>query len=437
MSTDKKIGPLLAVMTVASVMIGSGVYLLPASLGAVGSISIIAWVIAAMGAALIGGVFAWLAVARPDTKGLFSYVGDALGPGAAFVAGALYWAGAVMGCVGVALAVAGYLSVFVPAAAKPPGITIATVAILWLLAGANIIGPRFVARLQSIALPLGLLPVLLVAVFGWFFFHEDTFARSWNVSGESDLAIVPHTAVLVFWAFIGLETASIIAVRVKNPARDVPIATLGGLAIAAIIYMAASVAIMGILPAAQLAKSSAPFADAVVPMLGALASGAVALCATIKAAGTLGGVFLVGVETAECESVLGRMKVRVAQPGQRVSTANLLFMGVLTSLIAIASASPTIARQFGLMAGAAVVFIMMAYALAALALVRISGSLPKAQQLWARALGLSAALFAAALIASSGRTLLTSAAAGIVIALIAYVLVRMRMSAATKALSNA
>ena len=153
-----------------------------------------------------------------------------------------------------------------PVVAKPPGLTIATIAIVWLFVGTNFLGPRFVARIQSWTVFLGLAPVLFVAIGGWFLFHAAVFSASWNVSGQSDLAILPHATVIAFWGFLGLEGAIILAVRVQNPLRDVPVGTLGGLAIATVIYIAASAAIMGMLPAAALAKSSAPFADAVVPV---------------------------------------------------------------------------------------------------------------------------------------------------------------------------
>ena len=79
---QRKLGPFLATMVVASSMIGSGIFLLPASLASFGSISILAWVVAFIGAAVIGGVFATLAVISPGTAGLFSYVRDAFGDGA-------------------------------------------------------------------------------------------------------------------------------------------------------------------------------------------------------------------------------------------------------------------------------------------------------------------------------------------------------------------
>ena len=167
--THKKIGPFLATMAVTSSMIGSGVFLLPASLGAIGSVSIIGWLVAALAASLIGGVFALLAIAAPNTAGLFSYVRDTFGGCAGFVTGALYWASCLVAIVAIALAVAGYLSVFVPVIAKPPGLTVATVAIVWLFVAMNFLGPRFVAWMQSWTVFLGLLPVLFVAIAGWFF----------------------------------------------------------------------------------------------------------------------------------------------------------------------------------------------------------------------------------------------------------------------------
>jgi arginine:agmatine antiporter len=430
----KKLGPVLAMMIVATSMIGSGVFLLPASLGAVGSISIFAWVAATLGAGLIGGVFCWLAVISPGTQGLFSYIRDAFGPCAGFLAGALYWASCLVAMVAVALAVTGYLSVFVPAVAKPPGTMFATVAIIWLLVSANMVGPRFVARMQSWILPIGLAPVLLVAIGGWFYFHAAIFAASWNVTGESFLAVVPRTTVVVFWAFLGIEGAIVISKRVRNPSRNVPIATLGGLAVAAVVYIAASAAIMGILPAAVLAKSSAPFAAAVVPMLGASVAGIVALCAMIKASGTLGATTLVAVETAECEAVLGHMhKASPPQSSHRVSMSNLIFTGVLASIVTILSASPTIARQFTVVTNVSVVLSVLAYGGASLALLRLSSALPRRSRMWARALGVAATLFSVVLVVVSEADLLIWSAGATVIALLVYWSVRLRQ---TKPLPN-
>lgn len=424
---DKKIGAFSATMLVVSMMIGSGIYLLPAALGGIGSISLLGWIVAVVGAALLAGVFSLLAILKPGGAGLFSYVGDALGPAAGFVTAVLYWFATWIGGVAVALAVTGYLSVFLPLAAKPLGMTVTTIAIVWLLIGANAIGARFVARIQSVSLAVGLAPVLLIALFGWFHFHAGTFGASWNVSGASFMQVVPRSAVMVFWAFLGIECAIVISPLVRNPARDVPIASLGGLVVAAVIYIAASAAIMGILPASVLAKSSAPFAAAAVPMLGASVAAAVALCAMLKASGTLGVVILGSVTTADSPSLLGQLRnpATVRRPG-RVSTSSLIFTGVLMSLVVVASASPTLARQFTIVANVTVVIAMVVYVAACVALLRMSRAAPKGMQLAATALAAGAMLFCLALIAASEPDLLIWSAAAIAIAGLTYVPVRQR-----------
>ena len=364
-------------------------------------------------------------MADPSRPGLFSYIRDAFGPGSAFVVGALYWASCAIANVAIALALSGYLSVFIPAVAKPPGIAIATVAFLWLSLGINAIGPRFVAQMQSWVLPLGLVPVFLVAIFGWFYFHPATFLASWNVSGQSAFAAVPRATVMVFWAFVGLEAAIVLATRVRNPARNVPIATVGGLAIAAAIYIAACAAIMGILPASVLAKSSAPFADAVAPMLGSIVAGVVALCAMLKASGTLGSTTLLTLDTAESESVAGQARHGFVQ-GDKPSVPNIVFTGVLTSLVTLASASPTLARQFTIVTDVCVVLTVLVYGAAALALLRLSGRLPHKTQLWVRPLAVAGTIFSAALIAVSEADLLICSAAAILAAVVAYLSIRFR-----------
>jgi len=432
-AADKKIGAFAATMMVVSMMIGSGIYLLPAGLGAIGSISLLGWIAAVIGAAMLAGVFSMLAILKPGGAGLFSYVGDALGPAAGFVSAMLYWFATWIGGAAVALAVAGYLSVFLPVVAKPPGITVATVAIVWLLIAANMIGARFVARIQSVSLAVGLAPVLLIALFGWFYFHAGTFAASWNVTGGNFLHVVPRSVVMVFWAFLGIECAVVISPLVRNPSRDVPIASLGGLAIAAAIYIAASAAIMGILPASVLVKSSAPFAAAAVPILGASMAAAVALCAMLKASGTLGVVILSAVATADSPSMLGQLRNPTdARQAGAVSTPSLILTGILMSLVVAASASPTLARQFTIVANVTVVICVLVYVAACVALLRMSNAAPRSMQLLARVLAVGALLFCIALISASEPDLLIWSAATIAIAALAYVPVRRRRLTASR-----
>ena len=69
-----RIGLLGATALVMGAMIGSGVYLLPATLGAVGSISILGWLAATAAALAVAGVFVWLGPLVPGATGLAGYV---------------------------------------------------------------------------------------------------------------------------------------------------------------------------------------------------------------------------------------------------------------------------------------------------------------------------------------------------------------------------
>jgi arginine:agmatine antiporter len=365
---ERKLGAFLATMLVASNMIGSSIYLLPASAGAIGSVSLLGWVAAIAGVAVLGVVFSWLAILRPNAGGLIANIGEGLGSGTAFVGAFIYWVSCWAGNVAIALAVTGYLSVFFPIVAKPPGTTIATIAVMWLLVAANWAGPRFVTRLQGWTLLIGLAPILLVALGGWFFFNPAIFAASWNVTGEPLSTVLPRTVVPAMWGFLGVESAIVVAPLLRDPRRDIPIATLGGVALSGVIYVLALAAIMGLIPAAALARSDAPFADATRAMVGASIGGAVAVFAILKTSGALGGWVLVSAETGA--ALVSEGAPRAGPP----STVNLLVTGALMTLAALLSASPSIGRQFAVLIDVSVVLTLIVYALGCLTLVRLSGA---------------------------------------------------------------
>ena len=422
---QKKLGPFLATMLVAGGMIGSGIYLLPASLAATGSISLLGWCLAVLGAALLAGVFSTLAILRPQSGGLFEHIAEAFGPGVGFVAGVLYWI--PVANAPIALAVTGYLSFFLPQVATGPAATLTTLTTVWLFIGANFIGARFVARLGGWTLLIGLAPILLVAVGGWAFFKPAVFAASWNVSGKPDYQAIPSSAALAFWAFTGLEYASIVALRVQNPRRNVPVATFGGLALAAVVYLAACGVIMGILPAAVLAKSNAPFADAAAPWLGPVVAGVVALCAMLKSCGSLAAADLALIETGDSQTVLGQIVLGGGyRRPDRPSTFSLIFFGLIMSVVVIASASPTLAGQFTTLANITVIIYMLVYLAACLALIRFSGEVSARRRPLVRGVALCGAIFCCYMIASSERSLLEWSAAALVVTLLVYLVVRLR-----------
>jgi len=414
-----RIGPIAAMLLVAGNMVGSGIYLLPSSLAAIGSISLIGWLLAAAGSAVAALMFAHVAV-KGAGRGFLEYVRSAFGPVAAIVTGFFYWAQGLLGNVAIALAITGYISFFWPWVGSQPGTAIVTTAAIWLFVGLNLLGPLRVAQWGSAMVLVGLMPVLLVATLGWFNFDPAVFRAGWNVSGQPASAAIMQSIVLVLWAFLGFETACAVAAQVRDPERNVPIATLGGLGIATMLYVAASAAISGLLPAEVLARSNAPFADATVVLLGTWAGFLVALSAAAKASGTLGGWTLVTAETARSTALLN------GTSGCQIPSArNLILTGLLCTIAVIGSATPTIAGQFTFLINAVVVLILVSYAITGAAPIKHDPASPRA---WV--LGGGTMLLAIGVIATQPASMLLIALAALGIGLLLALVLKQQAVAA-------
>jgi arginine:agmatine antiporter len=368
-----KVGVMGAAALVAGSMVGSGVYLLPATFGAVGSISILGWLAATLAALAIAGMFAWLSRAVPEATGMAGYVQAGLGRFFGVQTTVAFWTLCWIGNVAVALAVVGAGAFLVPALADPGPRLATTLAAVWFAVGVSWIGPRAVARVEGVTLGVGLLPVALAALLGWLWFKPEIFVASWNPQGLGLAEAAGRSALTAFWAFLGLECAAAAAGVVRDPGRNVPRATLVGVAGVALLYMAATSVVMGIIPGAQLASSTAPFADAARATLGIGLGAAIAVCALLRAAGCLTGWTLVTSETTRSAADVGAFPaVFRTRPGERASPVNLLTAGVLMTLVAILTATPTVGEQFGTLANMAVLLALYCYILAGISLIRLA-----------------------------------------------------------------
>jgi arginine:agmatine antiporter len=413
MIRNRKIGPVLATLLVASNMVGSGIYLLPATLASVGSIVIVGWIVATLGALLVAAVLGRLAQVAPEAGGPLAYAGDALGPYIGFQANAIYWVCCWVGNIAIAVAATGYLASFFTGLSTPLSLAIGTSVLIWVLTAINILGPRFVCQLEGVSLTLGLIPILLVATVGWAFFDPEVFIASWNVQDASIFKVIPQSLVLVFWAFVGLESASVATAVVENPRRNVPIATVCGVALAGLVYIASTSVIMGVLPASELVKSSAPFADAVRLMLGPAAGAIVALMAATKAIGTLAGWILLTAQTGKSAAQRGLFpKIFARSDSAGIPTANLLIMAALMTVVVFVTTAPTLGEQFGKLIEVSTTLCLLVYVYACTAIWHYGEADPAlASSLRWRALALAAMLVCLFVIATSDPTLLALSAA--------------------------
>jgi len=396
-------------------MIGSGFFLLPATLATSGAVTVFSWVIGTALALMLGGTFARLARHYPHLQSADDYVRPSLGRDVSFLASSLYWVSSWIGNNAIAVAAFGYLVMLLPLDGGNPMVQVGgQIALIWLMFAINLLGPKPVAKFQSLCVVFGLLPVAVVLLFGWGHFDRGIYDAAWNLTGDSDNAVIFGSLGTIFWAFVGLETGAMIAGVVDNPDRNVPIATMGGILIAGIVYIASSVLVTGIVPAQALAESSAPFVLVAAEIFGPWAAILIAAAAALKATGTLGGWMLVTGETGAQAAQRGFLPAIFGRLNKRGAAGwGLLIIATAMSVIAFLTLSPNVSGQFGTIIGIVVNLVVLAYAAAGLSLVL--GTRERRPSTSDRLLGLSA-LFACGLLlwSTSGAMLLGLVAAMVV-----------------------
>ena len=295
MKNDGKLGFWMCVALVVGNMIGSGIFLLPASLAPHGVSSIAGWVLTAAGAVVLALVFAGLSRAFPQAEGPYAYTRLAFGDLVAFVVAWGYWISIWVGNAAIATGAVSYLSSLLPwIGAHAGGAALVTVFFVWLLTAVNVYGVRTAGAVQLATTVMKVLPLLAVGGLGlWLAFRNDARLQQAGLfDGALSLDGVTAAATLTLWALLGLESAAVTANKVRDPARTIPRATLVGTVLTAMIYVLACTAVMMVIPADTLAVSTAPFADFVREFWGNPAARWMALFAAISGLGALNGWIL-------------------------------------------------------------------------------------------------------------------------------------------------
>ncbi|MFM1972541.1 MAG: hypothetical protein RL185_1223 [Bacteroidota bacterium] len=291
---QKKIGVWTSTSLVVGNMIGAGVFLMPSALASFGSISLIGWVFSALGAIVIAKVFASLSKLVPSSDGgpyAFSKAG--LGDFAGFLVGWGYLISVWTTNAAIAVSLVSALSTFFPILGQNAILSLSVgLAFLWLLTWVNTLGVFASGRVQLITTILKIVPLALVAIGGLIFLDVKNLLP-FNMSGTSSWQAITATTTLTFFAFLGIECATIPASSVENPGENISKATMRGVWIAAGIYLLSTAAVMGMIPAEALKISITPFADAAEKIYGHGAKYWVSAGAAIAAFGALNGFILV------------------------------------------------------------------------------------------------------------------------------------------------
>lgn len=283
-----KLGFWMCVALVMGNMIGSGVFLLPASLAPFGWNGVVGWAITIAGALALALVLARLTLSHPDAGGPIGFVNQAFGPTPSFLVGFSYWVSIWTANVTIAVAAISYLGVFLPVLGQYTAL--ATITLIWAVTAINLRGARAAGGFQVVTLAIKLVPlIVVVALIAIVLGREGSSAMSpLPVEGLS-LSAASGSAILTLWALLGFESASVAADKVNDPARTIPGATMVGTLATGALYLIVCSGIALMLPAASIAHSDAPFAVFVDTFWAREPALLVALFAAVSAIGALNG----------------------------------------------------------------------------------------------------------------------------------------------------
>ncbi|MDW9450710.1 putrescine-ornithine antiporter [Sinorhizobium meliloti] len=362
-ASKKKMNLVQLTFIVAVNMMGSGIIMLPANMAQVGAISLLSWLVTAVGSMAIAYGFAQAGLFNQRPGGMSAYAEDAYGKPGYFLVFLLYFLSLAVGNVAIGISAVGYLAGFFPWLTSTPIATcVSLIILLWLTTVANFGGPRVTGRIGSITVWGVILPVGLLCIIGWAWFSSEVFAAAWNPNGLTLVQGMGSSISLTLWAFLGMESAAQNSDAVENPKRDVPLACLFGTLGAAIIYILSTTVIQGIVPNAELAASTGPFALAFATMFNPAIGSVVMALAVLACVGSLLGWQFTIAQTARAaadERMFPSLFSRVNEMGAPVT--GMIVMGVVQSLLALMTISPTLNEQFAALVNLAVVTNVLPY----------------------------------------------------------------------------
>ncbi|HTO72737.1 MAG TPA: amino acid permease, partial [Gemmatimonadales bacterium] len=190
------------------------------------------------------------------------------------------------------------------------------------------------------------------------------------------------------------------------PKKNVPLACMFGTLGAAVIYILSTTVIQGIVPNAELAKSTGPFGLAYAHMFNPTIGSIIMALAVLACLGSLlGWQFTIAMtaKSAGEERMFPAFFTKVSGMGAPIT--GMIVMGVVQSVMALSTISPSLSEQFGVLVNLAVVTNVVPYiiALSALIVMMVRGKVPQGVYRRNVAIGLVATLYSTYAIYASGK----------------------------------
>lgn len=340
---NSKLGIWMTAALVVGSMIGSGIFLLPVSLAPLGINAVAGWVISGAGALAIAFSLARL---TRQGAGIQAYVETAFGPTVGYLVTFSFWCSNWAANAALAIATASAIAWLNPALQTTTFIVAAAIASVVILSLVNARGARTAGGLSVITVLIKILPLLAVVVAAGLSSAAGT--TPGRISGMPlGLAGLGSAVALTLFALTGFENATTPVNKIRDPARTIPLALLGGALFVVLLYLASSTSVMLMLGEQETITSASPFADAVAKQWGnGFALFAIAAIA-VSAFGGLNGMILCTGELGYSMALRGDLPKMFARTRGTSTPVAAQWLGAgLAILLILANASRATANLF-------------------------------------------------------------------------------------------
>ncbi len=290
--TDKKqllrgIGVAGAMILVLNSVIGAGIFALPAEVAArAGAWS--PWLFLIVGVLVITIVlsFAELSSYFKESGGPVLFTTTAFGPLVGFSTGWILFISRMAAFAANTAAMAVYLGAVIPFFATGVGRSLLIVGVSLALTWANYVGVREGVRTMIVVTFFKITPILLLIVLGLPHVTGETLFPS-TMPTIDDLG---GTTLLLIYAFVGFESATIISGETKNPKSTLPLALVRTIIIIGVLYFLIVLTYISVLPDAG--TSGATLIDVGRELMGPAGAVLITFAAFFSIGGNLSSIML-------------------------------------------------------------------------------------------------------------------------------------------------
>ena len=340
-------------LIVINSMIGSGIFALPGRVVEyAGDLS--PWLFLGVGALFLTIVlsFAELSSYFRNSGGPVLYAKAAFGPLGAFGSGWLLYISRMSAFAANTTAMATYLGAIWPAVATVTGRAVFIAVVCVTLTGLNYAGVRNGVRALAIFTVFKLTPIMVLILVGLKEVAPDTLLPA----SLPDVDDFGGLALLIIYAFIGFEGATIVSGETRNPRRTIPKVLLMTVIATSILYFLVMLVYVSTIPEAE--RTGKTLADVGWVLFGGAGALVIGITAVFSIGGNLASNMLAVPRQTFALSELGLLPRWFGEVHPRFHTPanSVLFLGTMALALALSG-------TFTLLAGASSLARMLAYAL--------------------------------------------------------------------------